>query len=246
MLSRKFGVLLLCLPLLAWSAPTLKKAKKEEQGWDGSVQAGGVFNTGNAQQLNLNGKATVQYRHIHWQGNAEVEGELNTSKGVTTAARVAFKGEAQYHFDKKNYTFFNIETVADRFATYDLNFIDALGYGRIIINDDRNFLSAELGPGSRQSRISGTQAYQVEAILNVDMKYIRALSETTQFTQTANFDIGNQNTHTKLVSALKTKMSKNLALEISYTVENDTKIPVGSKNTRKTDTITKLAVVYDF
>lgn len=246
MLLKKIAVLFLCFPLVALSAPTLKKAKKEKMGWDGSIQAGGVFNTGNAEQLNLNGKATVQYRHTHWQGNAELEGELNTSKGNTTAARVAFKGEGRYHFDKKNYLFLHIETVADRFATYDLNFIDALGYGRIFLNDDNNFLSAELGPGSRQSRISGSQTYQVEVILNADFKYIRALTETTQFTQTANFDIGNKNTHSKLISALKTKMSKNLALELSYTIENDTKIPAGSKNTKRTDTITKLAVVYDF
>lgn len=239
-------ILMMVFPLFAFAVPTLKKAEKDKMGWDGSIQAGGVFNTGNSQQLNVNGKATVQYRHTHWQGNAELEGELNTSKGDTTAARVAFKGEGRYHFDTKNYTFIHVETVADRFATYDLIFSDAIGYGRIILNDDNNYLSAELGPGSRQSRISGRETYQVEAILNVDGKYIRRLTDTTQFTQTVNFDIGNENTHTKLVSALKTKMSKNLALELSYTVENDTKIPKGSKNTKRTDTITKLAVVYDF
>jgi putative salt-induced outer membrane protein len=222
------------------------KPPAKPQKFKGSIQAGGVINTGNSDNKNFNSKIAAQYQTARWQHTATIEGQLNRSKGETTAESILFNGETRFSMSPRNYMFGKGSTGYDRFATYDLTFKYAAGLGRVFIKTPRIQLRLEAGPGGSHSRIAGTDQYQNEFISNLNGELKFKISEITQFKQTANADLGQRNTHIKAVSSLKTKMTHNLALELSYTVEHDTKIPSKSSNPVKTDTLTKIAVVYDF
>lgn len=217
----------------------------DDGGWGGSVQAGGVVNRGNSDNTNLNGKVTAHYHKNQWHLNSSLEGELNSSDENTTAENVTFNTEGRYAFTSRDYLFAKGSIVYDKFATFDRVFQEAIGYGRVLYRDKKTLLTIESGPGGRHSRLLGTRTYQNEFILNVDGTFKRQLTENTHFIQTAAIDIGKKNTRTKSVSALKTKMSKNLALQLSYTVQHDSQAS-NVPGTKKTDTISKVAVVYDF
>jgi len=247
---KQFCINLLCLVSLVCCSnlanASSSKNHQDQKTWGGSIQAGGVVNTGNSDNKNFNGKVTGSYETIRWDNTASISGELNSADGSTTAENLTVNGQAHYNLSTRDYLFAKGSAVYDKFATFDRVYREAIGYGRILYQNDTTFWSLEAGPGGSHSRIAGTHNYQNELVANIDSTFKRKISNTAAFKQTVGVDVGPLNTHTESVTAIKTKMTKNLALEISYTVEHDSQIPMGSINKVKTDTISKIAVVYDF
>lgn len=214
--------------------------------FNGSVQAGGVINTGNSKNKNVNGKLALGYQRGRFNADSSIEGQLNTSEGDTTAENVTGKLEGRYAYSERDYFFAKASATYDKFGTYDIAIRDAIGYGRILYQDHDTKWTGEIGPGSSHSRVSGTKEWQNEMILNLDTTINHRLSDSADIKQSVNANVGRLNTHITAVTAITTKMTDNLALEISYTIDHDTKIPPLSKNKLKTDTVTKIAVVYKF
>ncbi|HGX93410.1 MAG TPA: DUF481 domain-containing protein, partial [Candidatus Tenderia sp.] len=69
------------------------------------------------------------------------------------------------------------------------------------------------------------------------------VSKTSHFTQELVSDIGEDSTVTKSVTALKTQINGSLAMKLSYTLKNTSKVPTGKE---KTDTETAVTLVYGF
>ena len=211
-----------------------------------SIQFGGAVNTGNSETTNLNTKLSSELQHGLWGYETSLEGQLNTARGVESARSIRANGEVNYDFNEKTYAFGKGSINYDKFATYDFVVREAIGLGWIIKQTPIQELSIEGGPGTSHRRISGTNEFQNVPIANLSSKYINHLSKTAEFKQTFNADVSHQNTHLESVSAIQTKIIEQLALEISFSVNHDSVIPPLSKNTRKTDTASKVTVVYMF
>lgn len=238
---------ILCLlPLSLFATAPTKPNKTYPHLWSGSIQFGGVSNTGNSDNTNINGKGSLKHTYGPWLNEASIEGQLNNANGERTAQNLTGRASSKFLFSPRDYLFGSFNTTYDAFGTYDFFIKEAVGYGRILIDNDTQRLTLEGGPGGTHQRISGTRVFQNAVIAYFSGVYEHRLSETAEFKQTFNTDYSNLNTHTEAVTAIKTKVIRNIALELSFTVMNDTVIPPNSKNTRKTDTITKVAVVYEF
>jgi len=119
---------------------------------------------------------------------------------------------------------------------------ESIGYGRRIIDVDAHKLNAEIGLGARQSDLSdGTK--EDELILRGGLNYKWIISESAEFNQEFVVESGDKNTYLESITALKADLVGSLALVASYTIKNNSDVPIG---TQKTDTYSALSIEYTF
>jgi putative salt-induced outer membrane protein len=168
---------------------------------------------------------------------------LNTSdSNTTTAERYAATWQTDYKFAEYEYIFGRLHYETDKFSGYDYRISETIGYGRRVLHRDDMTLDLEAGPGARQSKRE-TGESENEMILRLAGRYAWQITEQSRFTQDLSFDIGEDATISKSVTAVQANIVGNLAMKLSYTVENTSDVPPGVK---KTDTETAATLVYSF
>lgn len=216
--------------------------------WENTIQLGGSKTTGNSPTTTISGKISseldIDYPHHPWGYTLALEGKRATARGVENARFVKADAEGRYLFSKKTYAYAKINYTYDAFATYDIVVRDSIGLGRILVKDDIQKLTVELGPGGTHQRIAGAKLWQNQLIGHLEANYLRHLSDTAEYTQSFSADSGQFNTHYHAMSAIKTTVIKQLALQFSFELDSDTKIPPNSSNTQKTDTSTNITLIY--
>lgn len=235
----------LCTALLTIPATTLAQeeaAAEEESPWSGKAALGYLATSGNTESSSLNSAAEIGYTHGNWthllDGTA-IKAEEN-DQSTAEAYKVGWKSE--YSFSEHNYLFGRLTWRKDLFSGYDQQFSQTVGYGRRIIDSEKHRLSAEIGAGARQSELrDGTM--EDDFIGRGGVKYRWLLTDTSTFTQEIAIESGSANTYTESITALKTRVLGDLALVASYTIKNNSDVPVG---TEKTDTYTALSLEYEF
>ncbi len=123
---------------------------------------------------------------------------------------------------------------------------ESLGLGHIFIQDDRQKLSVELGPGGTHQRVAGPETWQNQFIVHGEGFYQYKMSKTARFSQEVIFDCGHLNSYTRTVTALTTAILEHVDLRFSFAVDHNSTIPPLSSNTKKTDTATDITFLYRF
>jgi putative salt-induced outer membrane protein len=130
----------------------------------------------------------------------------------------------------------------DRFSGYNTQMSQTAGYGRRLVDTGAHTLNVEVGAGARQSELQdGTS--EDDLILRGGLDYKWVFSETADFSQVFVIEAGDINTYFESVSALRARLVGTLALVASYTIKNNSDVPIG---TEKTDTFTALSLEYGF
>ena len=111
-----------------------------------------------------------------------------------------------------------------------------------LIDSDAHKLNAEIGLGARRSELSDASK-EDELIVRGGLDYKWIFSGTAEFNQGFVVESGDKNTYLQSVTALKAKLVGSLALVASYTVKNNSEVPVA---TEKTDTYSALSIEYTF
>lgn len=99
-------------------------------------------------------------------------------------------------------------------------------------------MNGEIGAGARQS---ATQLglKDDETIGRIGLYYRWQFSETAEFRQDLTTEAGEKNTYSESVTSISAKLVGDLALVISYTIKNNSDVPL---LTKKTDTYTALSI----
>lgn len=210
--------------------------------WKGEGEFGYVATSGNTDTTNLKARLGLVNERDMWRHSALLEA-LNTSDSeITTAERYAASWQTDYKFSEFEYIFGRLQYETDKFSGYDYRVSETLGYGRRVLHRDDMTLDLEAGPGARQSKLD-TGESENEMILRLAGKYVWQITEQSRFTQELSFDIGEDATITKSVTAVQASIIGNLSMKLSYTLENVSEVPPGVK---KTDTETSATLVYAF
>lgn len=224
-------------------AGPLSAAEEEEQGpWSGKATMGYLATSGNTENSNLNSGIEVGYKAGSWQHLLDAKAINATENEVTTAEAYELGWKSELNLSEHNYLFGRLNWRKDRFSGYDTQFSQTLGYGRRLIDKDKHKLNAEVGAGARQSDlVDGTT--ESETIVRGGLDYTWTLSDTAEFRQDFTVESGSENTYLESVTALSARLVGSLALVASYTVKNNSDVPLG---TEKTDTFTALSLEYLF
>jgi putative salt-induced outer membrane protein len=224
-------------------APVAVHAQTGADPISGKAALGYLATRGNADNTSANASFELDYNRggiWHYLTNANAVGA--TSSDATTAEAYWAGIKAQRDFSETNYLFGALDWKKDRFSGYRDQLAEVLGFGRHLITNERHVLSAEGGAGARQATLA-TGESQDETILRGSLDYLFTISETSSYSQTAMFDVGNDNTFSEFVSKLSSQIVGDASLVLSYTIRSNSDVPVG---TEKRDTFTAIALEYAF
>ena len=214
----------------------------QEDPWSGTVTLGYLATSGNTESSSLNTGFEVGYTTGKWFHRLKGKAVNSTQDEETIAEAFELGWKTEYSFSEFNYAFGRVDWRKDRFSGYDHQISETVGYGRRIIDSERHTLNAEIGAGARQSETQFGDS-ESDIIVRGAADYTWRFSETAEFLQELSLESGETNTYLESVTALKATLIGDLALVASYTIKNNSEVPVG---TEKTDTFTALSLEYAF
>ncbi len=210
--------------------------------WEGKVSLGYLATTGNAEATSVNAASEVSYTKGKWKHTADATALGSQDDIDTTAEAYQFGWKTDYSLSEFNYVFADLRWQKDKFSGYDQQTSESLGYGRRLINGKNHILNAEIGVGAKQATLrNGVDQDETIALGVID--YTWTLSETASFGQDVRIEAGDENTYIESVSSLTARVFGNMGLVVSYTVRNNSDVPLG---TEKTDTFTAISLEYSF
>lgn len=236
-------VMALAMPTALILSNPVQADDAKANGWSGSAELGVSATTGNSRNTSINGKLKLGYRQNAWEHTLRLETLQASEDGNETANRTLGEFKTKYDFDPRNYAFGNLRGVHDAFSGYRYQASVSAGYGRRLWVSDKGSLAVEAGPGYRRSETADTNETKNEAIGRVHGAFEYRFSKTAKFNQDVTVLAGQDNTETESVTAVTASLTDTLAMKLSYTVQHNSQVPVGTK---KTDTFTSVNLVYNF
>ena len=228
------AALLAPFSLLAQDAP--------ESPWSGKATMGYLATSGNTENTTLNSGFEVGYKAGQWAHLLDAAAINASENEITTAEAYALGWKSERNLSDKDFLFGRLNWRKDAFGGFDTQFSQTVGYGRRLVDSDKHKLNAEIGAGARQSELQdGTK--EDETIFRGGLYYKWLFSETATFRQDLTVEGGDKNTYTQSVTAISAKLLGDLALVASYTIKNNSDVPL---LTEKTDTYTALSLEYTF
>ena len=210
--------------------------------WKGGVEIGWVSTGGNTNTQSLTGKVGVTNERDAWRHNLILEVLKSKTDGNTTAERYFAGWKSDYKFTARDYLFGTASYEKDKFSGFDYRAIEAVGYGRKVMDQSNVQLELEAGMGARQS-VPEHQELENEIIGRGTGRFAWEITPSAKFTEDANTDVGRNGSVSQSMTAIKTTIVGNLAMKASYTIRHTSNVPAGVK---KIDTITALTLVYTF
>lgn len=241
MLTRLFWA----LTVLLCATPALAHEEEPEEDpgpWSGKVAVGYLATSGNSENSSLNTAFEVGYVTGSWDHLLRGLAITASEDDVTTSESYELGWKSQLSLSEFDYLFGRLNWRTDRFSTYETQFSQTVGYGRRLLNSERQILNVEVGAGARQSDLIDGST-ESELIFRGGLDYLLNLNDNVQFTQILSIEAGDENTYIESISAFTASLIGNLALVASYTVKHNTEVlPL----TEKTDTYTALSLEYVF
>jgi len=214
----------------------------QEGPWSGKATLGYLATTGNAENSSLNAGFEVAYTSGNWMHSLTGVAINAAQQDVTTAEAYGLGWKTDYTLSEFSYIYGRVDWRKDQFSGYNQQLSETLGYGRRLIDTEAHTLNAEIGVGARQLEAQdGTE--EDDVVLRGGFDYAWRLSETAEFTQLLAVESGDTNTFIESITALSATLINDLALVASYTIRNNSDVPVGLE---KTDTFTALSLEYTF
>jgi putative salt-induced outer membrane protein len=227
---------------LTLAAPAFAAEEEADDPLEGSIKFGYLATTGNTETSSLNTGFDARYVVGSWHHEATASAINASEAKITTAEAYEAGWKSGWDFSDRDYIFGRLNWRKDRFGGFDTQFSQTVGYGRRIIVTDAHSLDGELGFGARQSK-DQLGVSTDETIGTAGLKYKWKFSDTSEFDQTLRFEVGSENTFSESVTSITARLIGALNLVASYTIRNNSDVPVG---TEKTDTRTAVSLEYTF
>lgn len=229
----------------SFTLPTL--AEQQASSWSGDLEFGYNQTEGNTEESSVLGKLAAKRSRGQWTYDAKFSGQNTEASGVRSAEQYFTSHRLAYDVNDQNYSFGYLSADKDRFSGYVYQGTLSFGYGRRLLKTPSASWDIELGPGLRVSEFkTASEAGDgkiEEPVLRLSTDFSYQLSDTAQFSQSIAVDAGSDNTVTKSVTALKTRIVGGFGLKLSYTIDYNETVP---NNVVHMDRQTSVTVVYSF
>jgi putative salt-induced outer membrane protein len=237
------GLIFLVAVLTAATFAKAALADEEKNGLQGSVGFGYTESRGNSDSLRVTADTKLLYVT---QGPWRYDGNLlvvsREDSGDTTEERYEGRATANYYWSKDDYLYGRLDWRKDNFGGVREEWVPSVGYGRVLLRNDRHDLRGELGGGYRFADLSdGTR--EEGAAVSGGLKYRWTISESAEFFQNALVQWSSDNTFMESETGLRTLIVGNLTAKLNYIVRHNTDVPEGRANT---DFFTTIGLEYLF
>ncbi|HKL51441.1 MAG TPA: DUF481 domain-containing protein [Wenzhouxiangellaceae bacterium] len=211
--------------------------------WTGSGELGLVFARGNTDTETLNTELKLQYTRERWTNASRLSYLKSESDDDLVAERLVFDNKTDYTLSEVSYITGVGRYDRDEFSSFEFQTSLAIGYGRRLIDTERQALSVEIGPGVRYSEIRDTGETETDLIARGGADYRLQISETAELTNRSLIESGSSNTFPENETALTVAINDALALKTGFLVRHNTEVEPGREST---DYLTTVNLVYSF
>ncbi|GHH57280.1 MULTISPECIES: DUF481 domain-containing protein [Gammaproteobacteria] len=265
-MSRRVPLSVLSLLLVApaaWSqvvapaTPTDPAAAVMPSPWSGSSgELGYASAHGNSTTDSLNGRIKLRYTDGDWihsfdatalRSSAEYtttndDGSVTRNRQTTAERYTAAAGSALQLGEHRQLTASG-RYEHDDFATYDRLATFGIGYGTRLIDRERFYLDAQLGPGVRRAHNREDDREETGLIGRglFDLKY--AITDNTDLTNTLLVESGSYNSYAQNDFGVQVAMNSHFALKAAWQMRHNSHV---NDDDKKTDTLTTVNLVYTF
>lgn len=211
--------------------------------WEGTGEFGLVVSRGNSDTETLNLGLEFQRESEKWVNRLNLTALRTSDDGERTAERYTLGYKSDYKFNDISYLYGVLRYDQDDFSSYDYQASFAIGYGRNLLDTERQQLSLEIGPGVRRSEDADTGATETNIIGRFSADYAWTISESAEFTDDLLIEAGSNNTFAENKAAINVAINDRFALKFALAVRHNTDVDPGRE---KTDTLTTANLVYKF
>jgi putative salt-induced outer membrane protein len=209
----------------------------------GSVALGYLSTSGNTETTNGNASFKTDWDlDGPWRHTWTALAITARTSDVTTAKAYAAGYKGARDINELSYLFASGDWRQDRFSGFDRQATEAVGYGRRLIDTNRQRLAVEGGVGAKQSDLTDGRKFD-EGIVRGGLDYLLRISDNAEFSQRLLIEQGDENRYSESTSALKARIIGDIALVLSFVIKNNSDVPVGVQNT---DRFTAISLEYGF
>lgn len=234
----------LTVSLLALSINAVAEEQQQTRPYiDGYTELGLLNTEGNTDTSSLNGKFGIKRYGEQWDTTLKLQALKSQEDNVTSKEK--YYGEVQFdrNLNDTTYLLAHADQERARFSGFDYQTTLAIGYGYRALDSQDMKLDLEMGPGYRRDKLSETGEIDDEAIARLALSYSWKVGEGTELTQTANTELGNNNSTFESETGLKSQINGSLATKITYKYKYVDQVPEDNNNV---DTEFGVTLVYSF
>lgn len=211
--------------------------------WSGEGELGFTSIAGNSEAENLNARLGITRNVDAWKHALTVEAVRAETDGELSTNYARLREKSEYSLGVDSYAYGQLRYEDDEFSGFDYRASLTAGYGRRVLDDERQRLDLSAGIGMRRSKETDSGDGADDTILGGDLIYEYRFSDTAAFSAELLVEDGDENTYFESNTALKTRINDSLAAKISYLVKRNSSVPSGSE---KTDRISTVSLLYEF
>lgn len=212
------------------------------ENWQGQGQLGAFRSTGNASNTGLTAGVTLERVGIKWRHKLTGLADYQETEGVTTREQFLAAYEANYNISPRLFAYGLAQWERDTFQGFSARYAASGGLGYRVIDNENMQLSVKAGPAYRQTEfIDGTSDSSIAGLAALDFDW--KISDNLTFTDDAAAFIQSGNSTYTNTAGITAALGGGLSASTSYTIEHDTNPPPGAV---KTDTLTRITLIYDF
>lgn len=246
--TRHRVVFMIILPALGLAATalglTVTPAVAQDDGLTGEVNVGGSMATGNSDTTRFDAEVKARFKAGRLEDNYRLAVEFAEDNGTTTAQRILGSAESRYDVQERLFVFGFLEYDDDRFSGFKYEVEGVFGAGYKIIDKSDMRLFVQAGPGYRISKLSGVAGTTDDRFLvRGSSEFEYDISDSTTLTNLSTLTWDDTRTTLENTLALTNDLFGSLSTRISFNVRYNSDPPA---LTRKTDTLTKVSLVYGF
>lgn len=212
-------------------------------GWEGQFELGGALNSGNTDEQTVTAGLKLANERRKWRHEVNALLDFTRTDGTTSKQDLEASYQLNYKFSDRFYAFTLLSYEDKRFSGFDYRAAETIGFGYKVLEGETYFMNIEGGPTARQSRIAITGMTENELGVRLNTLFHWDISDTFSLENTASAIIGEDSTTLEETLALTSKLTESLSGKLSFNILHNTNVPLGAK---KTDTVTRAAVVYAF
>lgn len=212
------------------------------KGWDGEVALGGSYLTGNTEEQAVSLGVRLDHVRGPWEHHFDTTIDYSRNTGVTTKERLLSNYQVKWFFSERGYAFGQADFELDKFSEFDWRLAEAGGLGYRVLQWANGSWDLEGGPGSRQTKLAaGGTDIEFVAVLGSNLKW--RINDKLRFSNDSSVFIGSERTTFSNDAGLSISLTSSWSGRLSFYFQHDTSVPTGQD---KTDTATRLSVVYGF
>lgn len=210
--------------------------------WQGQGEFGYVRTSGNTDTSTIGAKLAVEHQRRLWRHAGRLEALSSTNQDVLIAERYFLNFKSDFALEERNYLAVILEYENERSTAYDYRTSYTFAYGHKFVFRPDLLVNGELGVGDRRGRLE-TGAKQDETTLRTAVSVKWSISDTASLTEEFSIVTGEDDTVTRTITGLTSRINGHLATKLSYLAKRTTQ---NVSEVHAMDTETTMTLVYNF